>query len=1226
MEYRLLGPLEVRRGGVPCSLGGTKQRALLALLLLDANRVVALDRLVDDLWGEKPPKTAVATIQVYVSRLRKLLPGGTLQTHPPGYMLEVQPGSVDLKRFERLLEEARESEPSRASELLGEALALWRGPPLAEFGEEPFARVEAGRLEELRLAALEQRIDADLTLGRHDDVVTDLEALVAEHSHRERLHGQLMLALFRAGRQADALAAYRRARAALGELGLEPKAALRRLERQILTQDPELDLEPRSPSDETGAGSHEAPPETPARRKTVTVVFCDLANATLLGESRDPEARQVLIARSVERIAPIVDAHGGTAKWLTGDAVVAVLGVPVVHEDDPLRALRAALEMRDALSQLGVEARLGVNTGEVVTGSGDAVVTGEAVHVAARLQQAAGTSEILVGAETLVLAGGAAEAEELEPLEVSGKAEPLAMFRLLAVGRPPERLHRSLFVGRSRELELLRAAWSRVVEGRRCELVTVVGEPGVGKSRLARELIAALDATVVTGRCLTYGPGIGYWPVVEVLTQLGARPADVRAASTLDTLMGESETATTPDEIAWAFRKLLEQEAPLLVLFDDIQWGEETFLDLVEQASLLCAGPVLFLCLARPELDRRRPGWPVALRLEPLGREEVEQLLPASVPAGLRERIAHAAGGNPLFVTEMVAMAADGGEIVVPATLKALLAARLDQLEGAERDVLERGAVEGEVFHRGAIQALGPPEALVAPRLAALVRRELIRPDRPLLPGDDAFRFRHVLIRDATYEALPKATRAELHDRLAGWLEGYGGELVERDELVGYHLQQAHRYLGELGAPESETGTLGERAAGFLASAGRRATVRGDYHAAVNLLEGALVLGVPDLSVRLQLQVELGQALDQTGRHGEAEALLDSTVEAATEFGERGLAARAVVHLSNRRMSQDPAVGAGEMIPVATEAIRTFESLDDLLGLAEAERFLADALDRAGRSTESIAARERAIAHAQAAGATGIRRLIVSGLANQLSVGPTPAEEATGRLEELLESNRDDRVLEAVIMRQLACTLAMGGRFDEARAHLDASAPVLDEVNLTNETWGASRWQVSRALELMGETAAAEQDLIALYLYYRDTRGERTSSVAMNAAAHLANLCCDQGRWEEAADYLAYGEGVDRSPLPTGKIYAFVRLAARARLEAYAGRNAEAAELGRTASELAQAMNTPDRQARVWLGLAEVQRRAGNQLEADEAVERALELYDRKGNITAAARVRAAPP
>ena len=317
-------------------------------------------------------------------------------------------------------------------------------------------------------------------------------------------------------------------------------------------------------------------------------------------------------------------------------------------------------------------------------------------------------------------------------------------------------------------------------------------------------LLASIDATVVRGRCLPYGEGITYWPVVEVLKQLDVLPPDEAAAAAIRSLLGETDAATSAEEIAWAFRKTLEQaaaERPLVVVFDDIQWGEETFLDLIEHVALLSSGAsILLFCMARPELAERRPTWPVTLRLEPLGDEDVDELIPERIAGELREKIARAAGGNPLFIEEMLAMAGETeGEVVVPPTLQALLGARLDQLETAERSVLERGAIEGEIFHRGAVQALAPEETQVTPRLAALVRKELIRPDRPQLVGEDGFRFRHLLIRDAAYDALPKATRADLHQRFATWLEQHGTELVELDELLGYHLEQACRYRAELG-------------------------------------------------------------------------------------------------------------------------------------------------------------------------------------------------------------------------------------------------------------------------------------------------------------------------------------------------------------------------------------------------------------------------------------------
>jgi predicted ATPase len=321
--------------------------------------------------------------------------------------------------------------------------------------------------------------------------------------------------------------------------------------------------------------------------------------------------------------------------------------------------------------------------------------------------------------------------------------------------------------------------------------------------------VALLEATVVHGRCLPYGEGITYRPVVEVLKQLGLLPEQEAAAAAIRALLGETEVATSADELAWAFRKTLEQSAsarPLVVVFDDIQWAEETFLNVVEHVALLSSGaPILLVCLARPEVFERRPAWPVTLRLEPLGAEDVAELIPSRIPADLRDKITRAAAGNPLFVGEMVAMAAEAGdEVLVPPTLQALLAARLDQLETAERDALARGSIEGEIFHLPDVQALGPEESHVEKRLNGLVRKELVRPDKPQLPGEDAYRFRHLLIRDAAYEALPKAVRADLHARFADWLDGHDAALVERDEIVGYHLEQASRYVAELGQPDPD--------------------------------------------------------------------------------------------------------------------------------------------------------------------------------------------------------------------------------------------------------------------------------------------------------------------------------------------------------------------------------------------------------------------------------------
>jgi class 3 adenylate cyclase len=316
------------------------------------------------------------------------------------------------------------------------------------------------------------------------------------------------------------------------------------------------------------------------QRKTVTVLFCDVTGSTELGETLDPEALRARLARYFERMKAIVEYHGGSVEKFIGDAVMAVFGVPALHEDDALRAVRSALEMRDAMPELGLQARIGVMTGEVVTGTAERLATGDAVNVAARLEQAARPGEVLLGASTYDLVRDAAEVEAVEPLELKGKAERIPAFRLLGVRDALERRHDVRFVGRAREIALIRDAWARVLAEERCEQMTVVGDPGVGKSRLIAEALAAIEAPVVSGRCLPYGKGITYWPVVAVIKQLDVLPREGPAADAIDSLLGQTDAPTSAEEIAWAFRKALEQASAaqgLVVVFDDIQWGEATF-------------------------------------------------------------------------------------------------------------------------------------------------------------------------------------------------------------------------------------------------------------------------------------------------------------------------------------------------------------------------------------------------------------------------------------------------------------------------------------------------------------------------------------------------------------------------------------------------------------------------------------------------------------------------
>ena len=646
----------------------------------------------------------------------------------------------------------------------------------------------------------------------------------------------------------------------------------------------------------------------------MTVVFCDVVGSTSLGESVDPEALQALLARYFERMKTIVEKHGGIVEKFIGDAVMAVFGVPVVREDDALRAVRVAEEMQAALGELELEGRIGVNTGEVVTGTPERLVAGDAVNVAARLQQAASPGQILLGAETHVLVAEAVHVEPVEPLTLKGKSEPVAAWRLLDVIAGAPAYTRRLdapFVGREAELVALEHELERAVAERACRLCTVVGEPGIGKSRLVGELLAAASgqARVVVGHCLSYGEGITYWPLAEIVREVaGTEPrarlqellaADEEAGLVAERIAGAVGAASTPtaapEETYWAFRRLFEALAadrPLIVVVEDVHWAEPTLLDLLEYvAGFSSSAPILLLCVARPDLLESRPSWAAprpnaaVVSLQPLSeqasRELVERLL-----GQVDNPVIQAAEGNPLFVEQLVAMRTeDGGEVAVPPTLQALLAERIDRLEPDERAAVERAAVEGRSFHRGAVAELLPPpvRAMLGAALVALVRKDFIRPDRAEFRGDDGFRFGHLLIRDAAYDSVPKSLRAELHERYADWLEGRAGErLAEFEEILGYHLEQACRYREELGSADD---ALAARAGAHLAAAGRRAFARGDMPAATNLLERAAAL--PAREGGYLLLGDLGTALAEGGDLEHATEVLAEAIEQAREAGDR---------------------------------------------------------------------------------------------------------------------------------------------------------------------------------------------------------------------------------------------------------------------------------------------------------------------------------------------------
>jgi class 3 adenylate cyclase/tetratricopeptide (TPR) repeat protein len=937
------------------------------------------------------------------------------------------------------------------------------------------------------------------------------------------------------------------------------------------------------------------------QRKVVSVLFCDVVGSTALGETTDPEALRKVLARYFERMKETVEFHGGTVEKFIGDAVMAVFGVPQAHEDDALRACRAAIQMLDLVPELGVEARIGITTGEVVTGTEERLATGDPVNVAARLQQAAQPGEALIGAPTLDLVRAAVEVEALEPLAVKGKAQPLEAYRLISAHAVLQPRHESRFVGRETELAAIRDAWQRAKSGPRCELVTIAGEAGVGKSRLVAEALDSVDGRIVRGRCLPYGEGITYWPVVESIKQLDTVPSDPAAADAIRSLLGESETGTSPEEIAWAFRKLLEEQAPLVVVFDDIQWGEEAFLDLLEHLGLLSSGsPLLVLCMARPELTERRSSWPVSLRLEPLAGEEVDELIGGRVPPELSDRIARAAGGNPLFVNEMLAMVDEtDGDVTVPPTLRALLASRLDELDPSERSVLERGAVEGEVFHRGAVRALAPGDSEVTPRLAALVRKDLIRPDKSHIPGDDGFRFRHLLIRDAAYDGLPKLTRAVLHEGFADWLDERGRDLVERNELVGYHLEQAARYRQELGEPDP---TLAERAGDRLAVAGRRALSRGDRMAAMSLLERALELTRP-MRFDIHLEIDLAHVL-ATSEPQKAAAIADAAAERARGEGLEAAEALARVVAADSRLIGNPAASLDELETLAWAAIPLLEELEDHAALAHIWSTLGYTVANfRGRMEDHAHASEQALRHARLAGQPRGDHFHLDGA---VAFGPRPADEAVRYLDAMLESTLDPHELLA-----RAYLLAMLGRFEETRKIVVEQTERLRELRGTgHDAWAA--W-IAR-LEGDEERAASH---LRMFCDALEKQGQTASLSTF--APDLGRSLCALGRHEEAERWVQVGRDLgNEQDFSTQAVWR----QAQALVHSSRGEHAEAELLAREAVSILESTDMLSSQGEAFEDLAGVLHAAGRVDEAKAVLEQALDRYERKRNLVMADRVR----
>jgi class 3 adenylate cyclase/tetratricopeptide (TPR) repeat protein len=1024
-----------------------------------------------------------------------------------------------------------------------------------------------------------------------------------------------------------------------------------------------------------------APAASPAEvRKVVTVLFCDVTGSTALAERLDPESIRRAMSRYFEEMRVIIERHGGTVEKFIGDAVMAVFGIPKIHEDDALRAIRAASEMRDAMSGLNEEleqdreialmCRIGVNTGEVIAGdlsAGQAFVTGDVVNVASRLEGAAAAGDILVGEETYRLVERSVEADTPRALALKGKSEPVLAYRLLSVTPVTHDAAtelRSPLVGREQELETIRKAWNEAGGDKACRLVTVLGNAGEGKSRLVDEFANPLEGSSLAlhGRCLPYGEGITYWPGAEVVRQAAgiadtdradevrrklalALEADERGDLVVERLLqvlGTSEQAATPAEIAWAMRRLLEILAagrPVAVVFEDLHWAESTFLDVIEHIADWSTGAaILLLCTARQEFLEIRPRWSerpnaIWVRLHPLDHSSCSELIGNLLGDGdlaeeVRDRIGEAAGGNALFLEQMVSMLVDDGSIrreagrwvggglqrvTVPPTITALLAARLDRLDPEERLVIEAAAVAGKVFQPSAVRRLVPGaiQPGVDGYLMSLARKELIRPERSTMSGEDAFCFQHILIRDAAYEAIPKERRAVLHEGFAGWAEATtGGRPDELEEILGYHLEQAYRCRADVGRVGGRERALARRAAERLRSAGRRALERADIPAAENLLARGEALFLDDEPAAVDLLLDLTMARYKVGNVIGAEQTAAQALEQARRLGDPRLIAHALVGSWTSVWLKE------ESIADATRdsewAMKVFEEAGDELGLARAwalRGVIGWARGLVG--VEEIAC-ERGLGHAQTAGDLIQVRMFVDAVSRDLARGPTSVENGIRRCHELVAMYPDDVAVAALMAHPLAHLKARIGEFAEARELATRYRDFFRETGQRLEF--ATSSEVLADVEMIaGHVEAGVTALREGCAEVERVTGNRDRSWL---AVFLGRALLRIGRLDEAERVLLdvnEAEGWSQA----------LKEGALSRILARHGRVDEARQLSsRAVRRLAHTDFLIDR-ADVFMDEADVCGVTEDAGASAHALEEALLLYEQKGDDVSGARVRA---
>ncbi len=1028
-----------------------------------------------------------------------------------------------------------------------------------------------------------------------------------------------------------------------------------------------------------GEASHES-------RKKVTALFADVVGSTALAETLDPEAlRQVMMAL-FERMAKAIERHGGAVENFIGDEVAGVFGARITHGDDALRAVRAAADMLAEVaaldaeigSQLGVELRLriGVSTGTVVVGppiAGRSMSLGDPMNVAARLQKLAEPGQILISEDSYRLVRSEVVAEGAGAADLRGRAKPIETYRLISA-HPADHAEPEAdlpIVGRDAEMSLLLIAFERAVARRSQEFITVLGEPGVGKSRLVAEVAERYRsrATVLVGRCLPYGEGITYWPLVEIISQAAAIDEDDDAdlaRSKLDAVLREDpdgpaiarhlaqivglDDSFDPGEQAfWSVRRLLQvlaKRRPLVIWIEDLQWAEPTLLDLILHVTRNAEdAPITFACTTRFELLDKRPDWrqscPTTIQLDPLPRDAVGEMITTLVgdeldgPVG--DRIVELAAGNPLFVEQVLSMlieegglerTEDGwgpgpnaGQVPVPPSIEAILAARIDHLSDQERALANSGAVIGREFSLTAATAVAGEGG--QDEIDGLVGKRLIEPvDRASAQGD-TYMFRHILVRDAVYETLSKARRAQLHERFADWLAEWSeSRLPQWEEIVGYHLEAAYRFRRELLGSNQHVEELAQRAAVHLSRAGQRAAARQDDGAAAALLTRSVTLmaesdGAADPTARLEPLVELGMALVRGGETERAELVLAEGRRAVAQTGDERSEARMRILEANLKRLIDPPWWMENGRAAAEGALGVFHRLDADLDAARAWHLLGKYHSDRGQQTAAADALQHGLELAQRAGDRGVEAWIRYWLLQAFTLGPNPCKQVIAQARGDLDwaVAHDNRALQGSTLGRMGEMLARSGQAGEAEAAFAKARGIF--VELDQPVHVAYLALSTAPVEpLAGDPVAAEQELRAAADFFEAAGAKHITASLLPV---LAMVLVAQGQTAGALDLSERTEAIAASEDLDAQVK--WRLA-RAKALTQMNRLPKAERYAREAVDLAGPSDMVLLQGDALVGVGEVMLAARAPSEAVPLIERALAIYEAKGDVVSAKRLR----